>query len=82
MSLALKLWNKRDLFKRDPGSNYRKRSQLFLFLRNLILPTKTHSSSSQEGVNRDPRFWKTAGTLRTEKLSELERYPEKDWKPT
>lgn len=80
MSLALKLWNKRDLFKRDPGSNYRERSQLFL--RNLILPTKIHrdgrSSSSQDGVNRDPRFWKTTGTLRTEKLSELERYPEKD----
>lgn len=64
MFLALKLWKKRDLFKRDPRSNFRERSQIFL--RDLILPSRNHgdgrNSSFQKGVSRNPRFWRTTGT--------------------
>lgn len=53
----------RDLFKGDPGSNYREKSHLFL--RNLILSTKNHrggrNGSSKHDVSTDPRFRKTVG---------------------
>lgn len=54
----------RDLFKGDPGINYRKKSHLFL--RNLILSTKNHrdgrNGSSKHDVSTDPRFRKIIET--------------------